>query len=138
MSGHINDIIEGLMKSYKKGDISEKAFLEKIKDFYFEDIGYAKVDHHRLLRRDFPEVINQSINETLSRTALTSVTTLIVVAALFVLGGGVIHDFAFALLVGIIVGTYSSVFVASPILLLWGGDPGKGGMVSLKERGKGS
>jgi len=94
------------------------------------------IRRHR--RRDFSEVINQSINETLSRTALTSVTTLIVVAALFVLGGGVIHDFAFALLVGIIVGTYSSVFVASPILLLWGGDPGKGGMVSLKERGKGS
>ncbi len=45
------------MKSYKRGDISEKAFLENIKDFYFEDIGYAKVDHHRLLRRDFPEVI---------------------------------------------------------------------------------
>ncbi len=64
-------------------------------------------------------LINKSINETLSRTILTSLTTLIVVVALFVLGGGIIHDFAFALLVGIIIGTYSSIYVASPILLLW-------------------
>ena len=64
-------------------------------------------------------IINKSVNETLSRTILTSLTTLVVVAALFVLGGGIIHDFAFALLVGIIVGTYSSIFVASPILLAW-------------------
>ena len=64
-------------------------------------------------------VINRSVNETLSRTILTSGTTLVVVIALFVLGGGIIHDFAFALLVGIVVGTYSSVYVASPILLAW-------------------
>ena len=57
MSGHINGIIEQLMKSYKGGSISEDQFLEKIRDLYFEDIGFAKVDHHRLLRRDFPEVI---------------------------------------------------------------------------------
>ena len=67
------------------------------------------------------ETINKSINETLSRTVLTSGTTLVVVVALFVLGGGIIHDFAFALLVGIFVGTYSSIFVASPILLAWQG-----------------
>jgi preprotein translocase subunit SecF len=65
--------------------------------------------------------INNSINQTLNRTILTSVTTLVVVAALFVLGGGIIHDFAFAMIVGVIVGTYSSIFVASPILLLWQG-----------------
>lgn len=65
------------------------------------------------------ETINKSINETLSRTILTSGTTLIVVIALFALGGGIIHDFAFALLIGIVVGTYSSIFVASPILLAW-------------------
>jgi preprotein translocase subunit SecF len=64
-------------------------------------------------------VINRSINETLSRTLLTSLTTLVVVVTLFLLGGGIIHDFAFALIVGILVGTYSSVFVASPILLAW-------------------
>ncbi|MCF8062385.1 MAG: protein translocase subunit SecF [Deltaproteobacteria bacterium] len=73
----------------------------------------------RFRRRSFEEVMNASINETLSRTILTSLTTLIVVVALFVLGGGVIHDFAFAILIGILVGSYSSVFVASPILLVW-------------------
>ncbi|QTA82426.1 Protein translocase, subunit F [Desulfonema limicola] len=64
-------------------------------------------------------IINKSINETLSRTILTSTTTLIVVIALFVLGGGIIHDFAFALIVGVFIGTYSSIYVASPILLAW-------------------
>jgi preprotein translocase subunit SecF len=64
-------------------------------------------------------IINKSINETLSRTILTSLTTLAVVVTLFVLGGGIIHDFAFAMIAGVLVGTYSSVFVASPILLAW-------------------
>lgn len=73
----------------------------------------------RFRRRSFEEVINNSINQTLSRTILTSLTTLAVVVTLFVLGGGVIHDFAFAMLVGVLVGSYSSVFVASPILLVW-------------------
>ena len=62
-------------------------------------------------------VCNQSINQTLSRTLMTSVTTLLVVFSLFFLGGEVIHDFAFALIVGIAVGTYSSIFIASPIML---------------------
>lgn len=66
-------------------------------------------------------IINKSINETLSRTILTSLTTLVVVISLFVLGGGIIHDFAFALIVGVLIGTYSSIFVASPILLAWQG-----------------
>jgi preprotein translocase subunit SecF len=70
-------------------------------------------------REGFHAVINRSINETLSRTILTSGTTLLVVLALFVFGGGVIHNFAFALLVGVIVGTYSSIFVASPLLIFW-------------------
>lgn len=66
-------------------------------------------------------ILNRSVNETLSRTLLTSLTTLFVVVTLFVLGGGIIHDFAFALIIGIVVGTYSSIFVASPILLAWQG-----------------
>ncbi|RMF87329.1 MAG: protein translocase subunit SecF [Nitrospinota bacterium] len=70
-------------------------------------------------REVYAGVINRSINETLSRTILTSGTTLLVVLALFFLGGPVIHDFAFVLLVGIITGTYSSIFVASPILVFW-------------------
>jgi preprotein translocase subunit SecF len=64
-------------------------------------------------------IINRSINETLARTILTSVTTLVVLVALFVLGGGIIHDFAFAMIIGVLVGTYSSIYVASPILLAW-------------------
>lgn len=64
-------------------------------------------------------IINSSINETLSRTILTSGTTLVVVLSLFILGGPVIADFALAMIVGVLVGTYSSIFVASPILLLW-------------------
>ena len=64
-------------------------------------------------------VINKSLNETLSRTILTSLTTLIVVIALFVIGGGIIHDFAFAMILGILIGTYSSIYIASPILLAW-------------------
>jgi preprotein translocase subunit SecF len=77
-------------------------------------------ENRRKMRRDsFAAIINASINETLSRTLLTSLTTLIVVVILFIFGGGVIHNFAFALLVGVLVGTYSSIFVASPIILTW-------------------
>lgn len=65
------------------------------------------------------EVMNRSINETLSRTIITSGVTLLAVLALLFLGGGVIHDFAFALTVGILVGTYSSIYVASPVVLAW-------------------
>lgn len=72
--------------------------------------------HHK---ESFAFVVNRSVNETLSRTLLTSGTTLLVVLALFVLGGGVIHNFAFAMLVGVLVGTYSSIFVASPLLIFW-------------------
>ena len=69
------------------------------------------------MKSDFAGILNTSINETLSRTILTSGTTLAVVLALLTLGGGVIHDFAFALLVGVLVGTYSSIYVASPTVL---------------------
>ncbi len=65
------------------------------------------------------QTINASINQTLSRTLLTSGTTLMVVAALFFFGGEIIHDFSFALLVGILVGTYSSIFIASAFLVYW-------------------
>lgn len=65
------------------------------------------------------EVINLSINNILSRTVITSLTTALVLLALFLLGGTVIHDFSFALLAGVLIGTYSSIFVASPLLYLW-------------------
>ncbi len=74
----------------------------------------------KLYRRDaFGTVINRAINECLNRTVLTSGTTMLVVLSLIFLGGEVIRDFAFALLIGVIVGTYSSAFVASPIVVEW-------------------
>ena len=71
------------------------------------------------VKQPLSEVINSSINETLSRTILTAFTVFLVLLALFFLGGAVIHDFAFVLLVGIVIGTYSSIFIASPIVLLF-------------------
>lgn len=70
-------------------------------------------------------LINRSINEVLSRTIITSGTTLLVLAALLIAGGEVIHDFSLALFLGVLVGTYSSIFVASPLLLLWKGKRGR-------------
>ncbi|MFH1552551.1 MAG: protein translocase subunit SecD [Candidatus Omnitrophota bacterium] len=67
------------------------------------------------------EIINTSINQTLSRTVLTSLTTLLVVLALYIFGGKVINDFSFVLMVGVVVGTYSSIFIASPLLIDWPG-----------------
>jgi preprotein translocase subunit SecF len=74
----------------------------------------------RYKKKDLKEVLNLSINETLSRTVMTSVTTLLALLALFVLGGDVIRGFVFAMIWGVIVGTYSSVFVASTALLKLG------------------
>ncbi len=71
----------------------------------------------RLRDKKFPEVVNISVNETLSRTILTSMTVFFVTLAMNIWGTGVIRDFAFAMNVGVIVGTYSSIFVASPILI---------------------
>lgn len=77
-------------------------------------------ENNQVLRRlSSLERMNASINQTLSRTVLTSGTTLLVVASLYLYGGQVINDFAFALLVGVVVGTYSSVFVASPFVYVW-------------------
>lgn len=73
---------------------------------------------HKNLKEPLTSVFNRSINEVLSRTIVTSLTTFLASVSLFAFGGEVIHDFSLALLVGIIVGTYSSVFVASPIVVL--------------------
>lgn len=76
----------------------------------------------RLQRRGtFAEIVNASINQTLSRTVLTSGLTFLTALSLFLFGGPVLNGFSFALVVGIIVGTYSSIFVASPILVFWYG-----------------
>lgn len=105
----------------KEFDLTIVAALLTILGYSLNDtiIVYDRIREH--LRQTKPEpldkVINRSVNETLSRTILTAGTTLLTVACLFFLGGSVIHDFALAMLIGIVAGTYSSVFVASPILL---------------------
>ena len=94
-------------------------------------VGYSLNDTIVLfdrIRENFPryrkrqpvEVVNTSINETLSRTLMTSTTTLIVLFALFFFGGEIIHGFAFTLIIGVLVGTYSSIYVASTTLLMAG------------------
>ena len=94
-------------------------------------VGYSLNDTIVLfdrIRENFPryrkrqpiEVVNTSINETLSRTLMTSTTTLLVLFALFSFGGEIIHGFAFTLIIGVLVGTYSSIYVASTTLLLMG------------------
>ena len=94
-------------------------------------IGYSLNDTIVLfdrIRENFPrmlksapnEVVNTSVNQTLSRTVMTSLTTLLVLAALFIFGGEIIHAFAFTLIVGVVIGTYSSIYVASTSLLRLG------------------
>lgn len=74
----------------------------------------------RLYRKDsLYQIINRSVNETLSRTIITSLTVFFVLVALFFFGGEVIHDFSLALLFGVIIGSYSTIFVASPIIYEW-------------------
>lgn len=73
------------------------------------------------LKDPVERVMNLSINEVLSRTIVTSLTVLLTSVALFFFGGEVLHDFSLAMIIGLLIGTYSSVFVASPIVLLWGG-----------------
>ena len=78
-------------------------------------------ENFRILRKlDTIEVMNTSINQTLSRTIITSLTTMLVLVALFIFGGEIIHGFSTALLVGIFVGTYSSIYVASAAVLMLG------------------
>jgi preprotein translocase subunit SecF len=80
----------------------------------------------KLLHRDpLDVIINKAVNQVLSRTVIVSLTVVLVLIPLTLFGGEVLHDFSLALLMGVVVGTYSSVFVASPLLILWKGTPGK-------------
>jgi preprotein translocase subunit SecF len=73
----------------------------------------------KMRKENLETIFNVSINETLGRTILTSGTVMMVVVILFFFGGAVIHDFAFTLIVGLISGTYSTVYIASPVVLFW-------------------
>ncbi|ROQ92219.1 protein translocase subunit SecF [Desulfosoma caldarium] len=119
----------------KEFDLTIVAALLTIVGYSLNDtiIVYDRIRENRRASRkvDFKALVNRSINQTLSRTLLTSSTTLFVVFFLFVLGGNVIHDFAFALLIGILIGTYSSIFVASPLLILYQDMSGSGRKTSV-------
>ena len=82
------------------------------------------------------DIMNASINETLSRTLITSGLTFLSVAALFFFGGATLNDFAFAILIGIVVGTYSSIFIASPIVLWWSRGTGENLAKVVKKKGE--
>ena len=86
----------------------------------------------RLMRKDsFPDVVNKAINQTLSRTILTSGLTFLTVLVLFLLGGEVLRPFSFAMVVGVVVGTYSSFGIAAPIVVWWNKYRGQGTAVSV-------
>ena len=95
----------------------------------------------RISRREpLPDLVNRSINQTLSRTVLTSGLTFLTVLSLFIFGGPVLNDFSFALVVGILIGTYSSIAVASPMLVAWQeyrSHRGKGSSLPAAKRPKG-
>jgi preprotein translocase subunit SecF len=74
---------------------------------------------HKNQKESLAKIFNQSINEVLSRTIITSLTVFLAAMSLFLFGGEVIHDFSFALIIGVVVGTYSSIFVASPLVVVW-------------------
>jgi preprotein translocase SecF subunit len=80
-----------------------------------------------------PAIMNRSINETLSRTLLTGGTTLLALGALYFLGGPVLNDFAFSIFVGVLVGTFSSIYIAAPIVLSWSRLKGRGLHREVKE-----
>ncbi len=90
-------------------------------------------------KRDFKTVVNDAVNSTLSRTIVTSLTTLFVISILFVFGGEMIRGFSFALLIGVIVGTYSSIFIATPLvvdLTLWENERKASNTVAAKDKKK--
>ena len=85
----------------------------------------------RLMRREpFPDIVNKSINQTLSRTILTSGLTFLTVVVLYIMGGEVLRAFAFAMVVGVVVGTYSSFGIAAPIVVVWNKYRGQGAAIS--------
>ena len=114
-------VIGAFAVTYKEFSLTTVAAILTIIGFSMNDtiVVFDRIRENaaRLRDRRFDRVVNQSINETLSRTILTSATVFFVTLAMNVFGVGVIRDFAFAMNVGVIVGTYSSIFIASPILI---------------------
>ncbi|MCZ6777811.1 MAG: protein translocase subunit SecF [Acidobacteria bacterium] len=105
-------------------DLTVVAALLTIVGYSLNDtiVNFDRVRENLRVRRmsaPLEQVMNRSLNETLSRSVVTSLTTLLVVVSLYVLGGERINNFAFALMVGVIVGTYSTIYISCPFVLLW-------------------
>ena len=115
--------IGALMLAQYEFDLTIVAALLTIVGFSVNDTviicDRVRENMRKIRRESLESVINLSINETLSRTIITTGTAILVLIALYILGGGVIRPFAFALLVGFFSGVYSTIFIASPVILLW-------------------
>lgn len=115
--------IGALMLAHYEFDLTIIAALLTIVGFSVNDTVIVcdriRENMRKIRRESLESIINMSINETLSRTIITTGTAIMVLIVLFVLGGGVIRPFAFALLVGFFSGVYSTIFIASPVILLW-------------------
>ncbi len=115
-------VVMGILTFFhKEYNLSIVAALLTIVGYSINDtiIVYDRIREHakKINANTVEEVVNTSINETLSRTIITSLTVFLVVLILFLSGGGVIHDFAFCFIVGVVTGSYSSVFIASPVYI---------------------
>ena len=129
--------LDGLatLRDELRAEMSEVKFyltaLKKDPNVQFDDSGKkvhqipGRASLSTCTKADLEEVLNLSVNQTLARTVLTSGTTLAALLALYFLGGEVIRPFAFAMLIGVAVGTYSSIYIASPLLLLLEGRQGR-------------
>ncbi|MEM0913497.1 MAG: protein translocase subunit SecD [Planctomycetota bacterium] len=119
-----NTFMEALLLDPFKINIAMVAAMLTIVGYSLNDtiVVFDRIRENRgRMAQETPEIINRSINQTISRTVLTSGTTLIAILTLYILGGPGVHGFAFAMLIGVAVGTYSSVAIASPLLVLLGG-----------------
>ncbi len=122
---HDVTIIVGIFAVFQlEFDLTVLAALLAIIGYSLNDtiVVYDRIrENFRNMRKGTPEdIINKSINQTLTRTIMTSLTTLVVVMSLYIFGGPIIHNFAFSLIMGIVVGTYSSIYVASSAALMLG------------------
>ena len=109
---NLNNILktESIFDEKTSIHLGKSATLQEDLDRIRENLKSSKRDSYTL-------IVNRSINKSLSRTIITSLTTFVVVMILWLFGGEVIHNFAFAMIIGVIVGTYSSVYIASPLVI---------------------
>jgi preprotein translocase subunit SecF len=121
--------VGALMLAHYEFDLTIVAALLTIVGFSVNDTvvicDRIRENMRKIKRESLEAIVNTSINETLSRTIITSGTAIAVLVALYLLGGAVIRPFAFAMLVGFISGVYSTIFIASPVILFWDRQPKK-------------